>query len=84
VAVRGSVETDRNCLRRNSQAQFYAFVAIPLFHKFITSDGVSRPDPFLRVSKATHLGHKPIFLWLWTLQEYGLVKILYFNEFFLL
>ena len=28
VAARGSAETDRNCLRRNSQPQFYVVVAI--------------------------------------------------------
>ena len=36
VAVRGSAETDQICLVRNSQTQFYAVVAIPLFHRFIT------------------------------------------------
>jgi len=35
VAVRGHAETDRICLGRNSQPQFYAVVAMPLFHTFV-------------------------------------------------
>ena len=35
VAARGSAETDLICLGRNSQPQFYAVVAIPLFHSYI-------------------------------------------------
>ena len=31
VAARGNVETDRNCLRQNSQPKFHAVVAVPRF-----------------------------------------------------
>jgi len=37
VAARGSVETDRNCLGRNSQLRFYAIVAVPLFHSMLAT-----------------------------------------------
>jgi len=44
VTARGSAETDRNYLGRNSQAQFYADAAIRLFHRFITE---SRKDEWI-------------------------------------
>jgi len=34
---RGSAETDRNCLGRNSQPQLFAVVAIPLFHSILAA-----------------------------------------------
>jgi len=36
---------------------------------------------FISVSKATCLGHKPIALRLWILQQYGFGKLLLFNVF---
>jgi len=37
VAARGSAEPDRNWQRRNSQSQFYAVAAIPLFHSILAT-----------------------------------------------
>ena len=44
AAARGFAETDRNYLGQNLQQQFYAFVAIPLFHRSITE---SRMDTWV-------------------------------------
>jgi len=37
VAAKGFAETDRNCLGRNSQPQFYAVVAIPLVRSILAN-----------------------------------------------
>ena len=39
-AARRSAGIDRSYLEQNSQPQFYAVVAIPLFHKFITESRI--------------------------------------------